>query len=1459
MKRANIRFLTLLFLSLVFLSPSVFASGEADSTATRAATGFVGVNATEEIGVSYRTHVQNEGWESSWVTAGLTSGTQGQSLRLEGIQMQLTGNVPAGARIEYRTHVQNEGWEMNWPYDGAVAGTQGKGLRLEGIQIRLVNMPGYSVQYRTHVQNVGWEKTWSADGDVSGTYGQSLRLEGIQIRIVKDGADLTEYDKILSTIENTEANQFTTYSWEKLKSALEGNIVTTANSQDQVDAATAAIESAYTDLEALADAMIYSKAGTYGLTGTTTVINQDVIVQADGVILQNILIKGNLIISEEVGNGEVTLNNVTVEGKTYVRGGGANSIHIDGGVYNTVTVQSTYDGKVRIVAKNSAGLDVVIAEDVSNDEIILDGTFDTVLIDAPKVKITSLGTTVINKMTVGEKGVGSTVTLETGSRVDYMVFDGKADVKGKGRIVSAYVNADSVTYELEPEKLTVSSKVKIQPKAPDPILVTSINVTSANNVTTVAKGSKLQMTATVKPTEASSPKITWSVTNGSGAASITSTGLLTAETTGIITVKATATDGSGKVGEKMLTVNTQADPELTTATTVEQGKLNPDVVINLAYDTFTTDAALVTNWTGNFGTTELTIGSVTRDSTTQVTVHLTGTAKRGDIKIQAKAGALNRGVASNEMPLIVPGTAVTGVSITGNAIVGSTLTAITTPAEATVSYQWKRADSVGGTYLDLAGATASTYKPVISDENKFIKVTVTGTGKYSESVTSTATTAVAGVAITAANDGNIVEGAENNEVLTVTAINDTFVQSKIDTTNITMTGLPEGITVGSVGYTDSTHITITLSGNSTKDYDENVVATVQVEAVAFTNGGVAKNASITFIAVKESALVTPTSGVVDDVNNTFGWTYNATQKNASDYEYSVNGGTTWTTCTANPQTGISGAYAIGKVQVRVKATLRQPASAALESTAAFTLPVASIVVTTSAPITEGAESGKVLRVTLSNDTLIQAQVISANVTLTGSPAGVTIGGVSYVDATHLDITLSGNSTGDYDTDINVAVSVGAAALARGTKLDTTVTFVATAEPALTPPTSLIIDDVNNSFSWTNNGSQTSATDYEYSLDSGATWKTCDAKPQTGILGAYATGAVHLRTKATVKDPASAAIVSGSAFTATPASGLTLSVAAKSTPESGKVNLTIAQAATSGTYKIYYRVVSSDPSVPNIGDLITTSQWLENTNGTTAFQILATDGKYVEAVEVKTADNSITKWGKAGPTNDDYIPSAPVYTIDYANERTAENVPSTIEYDDNIGFSSPSLGTGAPVALVPGSVTYFRVKAIGSDPSGNIQTLTAPVRSIAPSSSVTYSVVAKTVTGLGSIYEYSINGGSYTTTASNVIFTAGPVSVRTKATSSAFASLSQEIGTIAAQVSAPTVTLDKSTPATAKFMNGASQVTAADGLEYSINGTDYNPITNGLTIDAANALNATVQVRTAATASALASLATSDIN
>ncbi len=135
--------------------------------------------------VSYRTHVQNVGWQG-YVSDGATSGTSGRSLRLEGINIKASG--VEGLGISYSTHVQNVGWQ-GFVSDGALSGTTGRSLRLEAIKIKLTGSAAgqYDVYYRVHCQNIGW-MNWAKNGAPAGSEGKSLRLEAIQIKIVEKGA-----------------------------------------------------------------------------------------------------------------------------------------------------------------------------------------------------------------------------------------------------------------------------------------------------------------------------------------------------------------------------------------------------------------------------------------------------------------------------------------------------------------------------------------------------------------------------------------------------------------------------------------------------------------------------------------------------------------------------------------------------------------------------------------------------------------------------------------------------------------------------------------------------------------------------------------------------------------------------------------------------------------------------------------------------------------------------------------------------------------------------------------------------------------------------------------------------------------------------------------------------------------------------------------------------------------------
>ena len=151
------------------------------------------------VSVNYSTHVQNIGWQD-YVSDGVMAGTEGQSLRLEAMAVNISSDMDLGVR--YCTHVQNIGWQ-DWVYDGAAAGTEGLSYRLEGLKIELTGSAAseYDIYYRVHVQNIGW-MDWVSNGQMAGTEGQSLRLEGLQIKVVPKGTspDIISYNTHVENI-----------------------------------------------------------------------------------------------------------------------------------------------------------------------------------------------------------------------------------------------------------------------------------------------------------------------------------------------------------------------------------------------------------------------------------------------------------------------------------------------------------------------------------------------------------------------------------------------------------------------------------------------------------------------------------------------------------------------------------------------------------------------------------------------------------------------------------------------------------------------------------------------------------------------------------------------------------------------------------------------------------------------------------------------------------------------------------------------------------------------------------------------------------------------------------------------------------------------------------------------------------------------------------------------------------
>lgn len=217
-----------------------------------------------------------------------------------------------------------------------------------------------------------------------------------------------------------------------------------------------------------------SDAGTY-----TDDLNGNVMVNAPGVILQDMTITGDLIIGEGVGNGEVTLDGVELLGRLVVRGGGENSIVIknESSVGNVI-LSKTGDGGVRLYTEEGCRVEVVYIPD-GKDDIILEGTFNQVSVDtdAPIVlksatvtgltvtgenaNIETQGNTDITAVVIEESAAGATLNVDGSSTVTNLVSAAEeVTIEGKGTVVQATISGDNTEVNTEGTSITTTEDVE---------------------------------------------------------------------------------------------------------------------------------------------------------------------------------------------------------------------------------------------------------------------------------------------------------------------------------------------------------------------------------------------------------------------------------------------------------------------------------------------------------------------------------------------------------------------------------------------------------------------------------------------------------------------------------------------------------------------------------------------------------------------------------------------------------------------------------------------------------------------------------------------------------------------------------------------------------------------------------------------------------------------------------------
>ncbi|WP_151735028.1 LamG-like jellyroll fold domain-containing protein [Paenibacillus tengchongensis] len=183
---------------------------------------------------------------------------------------------------------------------------------------------------------------------------------------------------------------------------------------------------------------------------------KNLVVNTAGVVLRNASIAGNLYLTEGIGEGEVTLDNVKVGGRIIASGGGAGSVILNNTQASSL-VAAKKNGKLRIVAKGASVVPSVqvlsgvhLEEDASltaagfssvfirqalpaQSVIRLSGSFDTLEMSAAGEPQVILAKGTVGEVSFGKKG---SLRVEAGAEIANLIVTATEGIslQGEGKV-----------------------------------------------------------------------------------------------------------------------------------------------------------------------------------------------------------------------------------------------------------------------------------------------------------------------------------------------------------------------------------------------------------------------------------------------------------------------------------------------------------------------------------------------------------------------------------------------------------------------------------------------------------------------------------------------------------------------------------------------------------------------------------------------------------------------------------------------------------------------------------------------------------------------------------------------------------------------------------------------------------------------------------------------------------------
>lgn len=207
-----------------------------------------------------------------------------------------------------------------------------------------------------------------------------------------------------------------------------------------------------------------------------TIITRRTIIDEDKTELSERVYADDMIIDEDLGEGSVTIDNCVILGTLTVEGGGSDSVTINNSRVANIVVDKG-DTAVRIVAKGTTVIPRLSASGKSilqttgkdgsgildltvnkNADVTLKGNFPTITVGGSSA-VLALESGKIAALTVTGAGRYSDITLSGKAQLADATVNAECYFHGTGVITHMSVNADDVTYETRPKKMTVATTV----------------------------------------------------------------------------------------------------------------------------------------------------------------------------------------------------------------------------------------------------------------------------------------------------------------------------------------------------------------------------------------------------------------------------------------------------------------------------------------------------------------------------------------------------------------------------------------------------------------------------------------------------------------------------------------------------------------------------------------------------------------------------------------------------------------------------------------------------------------------------------------------------------------------------------------------------------------------------------------------------------------------------------------